>query len=60
MWKKSTHSGYNGNCVEVDLDDDEVISVRDSKEVDGPVLTFSSAEWRAFLAERKAAREAEG
>ena len=68
-WHKSTDSGYNGNCVEAkarpgpgtnpgDLGEVTSVDVRDSKDVDGPVLTFSTGEWRAFLAEQKAARDA--
>ncbi|BFU42737.1 DUF397 domain-containing protein [Krasilnikovia sp. MM14-A1004] len=48
-WRTSTRSGTEGNCVEVRLDDDAVV-VRDSKDRSGPVLRFTDAEWRAFLA----------
>ena len=48
-WKKSTRSGGNGGqCVEVRRHDGE-IQVRDSKDLGGPVLTFTSAEWKAFV-----------
>jgi len=46
-WKKSTASG-GGACVEV-ARVGETIIVRDSKNVLGPVLTFSGEEWRDFL-----------
>jgi hypothetical protein len=46
-WRKSTRSGVN-NCVEVAFLDGRV-AVRDSKDKRGPVLTFTTAEWRAFL-----------
>ena len=46
-WKKSTASGDSG-CVEV-ARSGETIVVRDSKDPLGPVLTFSGAEWKAFL-----------
>jgi hypothetical protein len=49
MWRKSSHSGYNGNCVEVTQTPDLVL-VRDSKEPAGPVLEFSTPEWREFVA----------
>lgn len=48
-WIKSSLSAYNGNCVEVaDLACDR-IRVRDSKHPRGPVLTFTPAEWDAFI-----------
>lgn len=47
-WRKSTRSGYNG-CVEVAFVDGHV-AIRDSKDRQGPVLLFTAAEWRAFLA----------
>ena len=48
-WKKSTHSAANGCCIEVARLRDRHVGVRDSKDVAGPVLTFTSAEWGAFL-----------
>jgi len=48
-WIKSSLSAYNGNCVEVtDLAGDR-IRVRDSKNPKGTVLTFTPAEWDAFI-----------
>ena len=50
-WRKSSYSGGNGgNCVEVALLPDDSRAVRDSKDPDGPVLTFTSDDWRAFTA----------
>jgi len=46
-WRKSSRS-ESGNCVEVAFADDQVL-VRDSKDPGGPVLSFSRAEWDAFL-----------
>jgi hypothetical protein len=48
VWRKATKSGQNGQCVEVARDDD-TIKVRDSKNPNGPVLSFTRAEWEAFL-----------
>lgn len=48
-WIKSSYSADNGNCVEVAVTD-TVIGVRDSKNVDGPVLSFPADRWAAFLA----------
>ena len=48
-WKKSTRSGGNsGQCVEVRRHGGAV-QVRDSKDPNGPVLTFTNAEWGAFV-----------
>jgi hypothetical protein len=48
-WVKSSLSMYNGNCVEVAGLDDEVIRVRDSKNPRRGVLSFTPAEWDAFI-----------
>jgi Domain of unknown function (DUF397) len=54
-WRVSSHSGGNGDCVEMTRVD-EVNGVRDSKNPYGPVLAFSLHEMRAFLAKAKAGR----
>lgn len=49
VWRKSSRSGpWSDNCVEVAFVDD-VVAVRDSKDVNGPVLVFTHAEWDAFV-----------
>lgn len=48
-WKKSSHSSGNGNCVEVAVLDGAIL-LRDSKDPQGPVLTFTRDEWAAFVA----------
>lgn len=47
-WIKASASYGTGNCVEV-RDHDGGVQVRDSKDQGGPVLTFTAAEWVAFL-----------
>jgi hypothetical protein len=48
-WVKATRSGGNGGaCVEVRRRDGN-IQVRDSKNPEGLVLTFTPAEWDAFV-----------
>jgi hypothetical protein len=49
VWQKSRASGDSGgNCVEVAIIDGAVL-LRNSQYPGGPVLSFSHAEWRAFL-----------
>jgi hypothetical protein len=48
-WMKSSLSFSNSNCVEVASLPGGQIGVRDSKDPEGPVLRFTSGEWRAFL-----------
>lgn len=50
---KSSKSASNGACVEVAACDCHV-KVRDSKDPDGAVLTFTLQEWDAFVAGAKA------
>lgn len=45
--RKSSFSTGNGECVTVDIRDDEVL-IWDSKSPDGPVLTFTPDEYVAF------------
>lgn len=49
-WTKSSYSFPNGDCVEVTDLPDGTIGVRDSMDPSGPILRFTSPEWRAFLA----------
>jgi uncharacterized protein DUF397 len=51
-WRKSSRSNGQGDCVEV-AEVMDAIGVRDSKDPTGSVLTFTVAEWRAFVAGAK-------
>jgi Domain of unknown function (DUF397) len=46
-WRKSTAS-VSGECVEVCFNGRSVL-MRDSKNQEGPVLSFAQSEWMAFV-----------
>ncbi|MEU4567599.1 DUF397 domain-containing protein [Micromonospora sp. NPDC023956] len=49
VWRKSSRSGNGGStCVEVATNLPDVVGVRDSKDRQGPVLSFSPEAWEAF------------
>lgn len=50
IWRKSSYSQGNGNCVEIAFLDAGAVAVRDSKDPNGPALLFTAAEWDAFSA----------
>jgi Domain of unknown function (DUF397) len=49
-WRKSSYSGGNGGgCIEVGADAHAGrVLVRDTKDREGPMLTFSPEIWRRF------------
>ena len=49
-WRKAERSIGNGDCVEI-APVRGSISVRDSKDPSGPVLSYSAEVWRVFLSE---------
>ncbi len=48
-WRKSSHSGQSGNCVEVARNLLGLVAVRDSKEPDGAKLLVSQETWQVFV-----------
>lgn len=49
-WRTGSRSAGNGNCVEAGVCDCHGIAVRDSKFIDGGILTAPRTEWIALLA----------
>jgi hypothetical protein len=48
-WRKSSHSGANGNCVEIAALDDGATGVRNSRHPDGPILRYPNGTVRRFV-----------
>ncbi|MFJ7248920.1 DUF397 domain-containing protein [Kitasatospora sp. NPDC098652] len=48
-WRKSSHSGQGGQCVEVADGHQSVVPVRDSKNPHGPALVFPATAWQSFV-----------
>jgi len=49
VWRRSTYSGGNNECVEVADNVPQNVPVRDSKRPEGPTLAFTPHAWRAFV-----------
>ncbi|MBO4207754.1 DUF397 domain-containing protein [Micromonospora echinofusca] len=51
VWRTSTRSSNGGStCVEVATNLPDLVGVRDSKDRQGPVLTFGPGAWAGFVA----------
>ncbi|MFF2652458.1 DUF397 domain-containing protein [Streptomyces sp. NPDC058045] len=48
VWRKSSYSGGNNQCVEVADGFPDVMPVRDSKTPEGPCLVFGVSAWASF------------
>ncbi|MFJ3953509.1 DUF397 domain-containing protein [Streptomyces sp. Je 1-4] len=49
-WFKSSYSSNGGDCIEVAATGTGAVPVRDSKDPNGPALTFSANGWSSFVA----------
>ena len=49
VWIKSSLSAYGADCIEVAGLRSGTIRVRDSKNPRGRILSFTTAEWDAFI-----------
>lgn len=49
MWRSSTFSGGNNECVEVADNIPGIVPVRDSKRPTGPVIGFGAGAWQVFV-----------
>jgi hypothetical protein len=47
-WLKAHSSTANGQCIEIASADGN-IAIRDSKDPEGPILVYTTSEFRAFL-----------
>jgi hypothetical protein len=47
-WRKSSHSGANGSCVENTATTPGTVTVRDSTDPGGPRLALTTRQWTAF------------
>lgn len=48
VWRKARSSTAHGACVEV-ANGGHVVAVRDSKNPQGAILTYTATEWQSFL-----------
>ncbi len=49
IWRMSSYSGGNGECVECAVAAEGQVWVRDSKDPEGAWLSFSSSSWLGFV-----------
>ncbi len=55
IWRTSSHSTQDGNCIEVAAARPGRITVRDSKNRQGPLLVLAPQQWQQFTHRLKTA-----
>ena len=48
-WRKAMRSMNAGACVEVGSSATDTVAVRDSQDLRGPVVRYTSTAWRSFV-----------
>jgi len=56
IWRKARRSQHNGGCVEVAVNLDGVVAVRDSKRPEGGAHVVGREAFAAFLADARSGR----
>ena len=56
VWRKARRSQHNGGCVEVAVNLDGVVAVRDSKRPEGGAHVVDRDAFAAFLADARSGR----
>jgi Domain of unknown function (DUF397) len=56
IWRKARRSQHNGGCVEVAVNLDGVVAVRDSKHPEGGAHVVGRSAFATFLADARAGR----
>ena len=56
VWRKARRSQHNGGCVEVAVNLDEVVAVRDSKRPEAGAHVVGRSAFAVFLADARSGR----
>jgi hypothetical protein len=56
IWRKARQSQHNGGCVEVAVNLDGVVAIRDSKRPEGGAHVVERSAFAAFLADARSGR----